>query len=373
MESYLRTFLTECPASPMTHILPIQGGPELQHLTLSQPLDASLYLTRACNLDCKTCYVNAGKRAPDELQTDQWMQVLDNLKGLGVKVVYLLGGEPLLVRGITRIIRRAKDDGFYVALSTNGLLLNENNARKLKNSGLDAMQISLDSPQAQENNELRGRFDLVLAGARIAASTGISISISTTVTDLNKSAAEMIYLANGLGAKEVNFIAVQPFGRARKQGLSLSKERGEKFLSALRSVAEQAPHVTLNGFRFYLNRDEFERAAAEASSIKGYFTCPAGRTHIAINWKGDVYGCDLLMNDAFKEGNALRDSLAEIWRNGFSLYRNWLPERCAKCPYVNSCQGGCPARSLLTEDGVDPWCPINRASHPDRRGKDQPS
>ncbi|MGC8671035.1 MAG: SPASM domain-containing protein, partial [Thermoprotei archaeon] len=207
-------------------------------------------------------------------------------------------------------------------------------------------------------------FDLALAGARIAASAGVSISISTTVTDLNKSAGKMISLAGELGAKEVNFIAVQPFGRAKKQGLSLSREKGREFLSTMRPIAEQALHVTLNGFRFYLSRDEFERAAAEASSIKGYFTCPAGRTHIAIDWKGDVYGCDLLMNETFKEGNALRDSLADIWRNGFSLYRNWLPESCAKCPYVNSCQGGCPARTVAGETEVDPWCPINRASHP---------
>lgn len=357
----------------MTHILPIQGGPELEHLTLSQPLDASLYLTRACNLNCKTCYVSAGKPAPHELQADQWMQVLDSLKELGTKVVYLLGGEPLLVKGITKIIKKAKENGFYVALSTNGLLLTEKNARELKDSGLDAIQISLDSPFPHENDELRGSFDLALAGARIATPVSISISISTTVTDLNKGAAEIIPLARELGAEEVNFIAVQPFGRAREEGLSLSKERGKEFLSALRPFGEHGPNVTLNGFRFYLSEEEFKEAAEKTSSINGYFTCPAGRTHMAVDWKGDVYGCDLLMDDEFKEGNALRDSLVDIWKNGFSLYRRWLPQGCTRCPYARSCQGGCPARSLAAKTDVDPWCPISRAARPSTSGKGRPS
>ncbi len=363
----------ECPASPMSHILPIQGGPELQHLTLAQPLDASLYLTRACNLDCKTCYVSAGKAAPHELQADQWMRILDELKGIGVRVVYLLGGEPLLVRGITKIVRKAKQEGFYVALSTNGLLLTEKNAKELKSSGLDAMQISLDSPNPYENDELRGGFDMALKGARTAASAGISISISTTVTDLNKSAAEMIPLAEQLGAKEVNFIAVQPFGRARERGLFLSRERGRELLSALSSFHEGGLNVTLNGFRFYLSEAEFGRAAEEISSIKGYFTCPAGKTHVVIDWNGDVYGCDLLMDEKFKEGNALRDSLADVWRNGFSLYKNWLPEGCAKCPYAASCQGGCPARSVVAKTDIDPWCSVNPSARPNTLDKGQPS
>ncbi len=59
--------------------------------------------------------------------------------------MYLLGGEPtLLIKrgGLLRIIGHAKDLGFYVSMSTNGTLINKENALQLKKAGLDQVQVS---------------------------------------------------------------------------------------------------------------------------------------------------------------------------------------------------------------------------------------
>lgn len=79
------------------------------------------------------------------MNVDDWLHILDKLRDLEVKYVYLLGGEPTLLikRGLLRIISHAKDLGLYVSMSTNGTLINRENALQLKRAGLDQVQVSL--------------------------------------------------------------------------------------------------------------------------------------------------------------------------------------------------------------------------------------
>ncbi len=95
-------YLDECPASPLSHILAlrssVEGGNELPYLGLDSINDVTIYLTHACNLSCKHCYLSAGKPLSRELSVDDWLLILDKLRDLGgVKYVYLLGGEPMLL------------------------------------------------------------------------------------------------------------------------------------------------------------------------------------------------------------------------------------------------------------------------------------
>jgi MoaA/NifB/PqqE/SkfB family radical SAM enzyme len=115
-------------------------------------------------------------------------------------VLYLLGGEPLLVRGLPRLIKRAKDEGMYVALSTNGIILNERYIELLKSS-VDAIKVSLDSSDPAENDALRGGFHMALRGASRAASAGIITSISCTVTEINPRALGIVELARNVESK----------------------------------------------------------------------------------------------------------------------------------------------------------------------------
>jgi len=209
---------------------------------------------------------------------------------------------------LLRLIKRAKDEGMYVALSTNGIILNERYVELLKSSGLHAIQVSLDSSDPAENDALRGSFHMALRGASSAASASITTSISCTVTEINPRALGIVELAMNVGVKEVSFIALQQLGRARGR-LSLSHKRASDFLRALSRLLSSYPHAIMNGFRFYLDEESFRLAARETASLPGFFTCPAGRTHMAIDWKGDVYGCDLLISPRYKGRSVLINSL----------------------------------------------------------------
>jgi sulfatase maturation enzyme AslB (radical SAM superfamily) len=85
-------------------------------------------LIRRCNLTCKHCYsISADRDFAGELNTEEVFEVMDDLKGFGVPVLILSGGEPLLRRDIFAIAQRAKALGFYVGLSSNGTLIDETN------------------------------------------------------------------------------------------------------------------------------------------------------------------------------------------------------------------------------------------------------
>src|SRR5210317_995755 len=105
-------------------------------------------LIRRCNLTCKHCYsISADIDFKGELNTEEVFTVMDDLKGFGVPVLILSGGEPLLRPDIFSISQRAKDMGFYVGLSTNGTLIDQHNIDAIAGIGYDYVGISIDGTQ----------------------------------------------------------------------------------------------------------------------------------------------------------------------------------------------------------------------------------
>ena len=89
-------------------------------------------LIRRCNLTCQHCYsISADRDFSGELSTSEVFAVMDDLRGFGVPVLILSGGEPLLRADIFDIAARAKTLGFYVGLSSNGTLIDAEMAARL--------------------------------------------------------------------------------------------------------------------------------------------------------------------------------------------------------------------------------------------------
>src|SRR5262249_49203329 len=78
---------------------------------LAGPLIAWIEITRACNLPCKHCYINAGKARRHELSTDEVKRLLDDLKAHGVFCVVFLGGEPFIRPDFLELVRYAHELG----------------------------------------------------------------------------------------------------------------------------------------------------------------------------------------------------------------------------------------------------------------------
>jgi radical SAM protein with 4Fe4S-binding SPASM domain len=355
-------FLTECPATPLSHLTDGTKGLAVEGV----PYQVSAYVTRACNLRCLHCYISAGRPLPDELSYEEWSHALSELADLGTKVLYILGGEPMLRRDIYDIISSASGLGMKVSMSTNGTLIGKREAVRLRESGLSEVQVSLDGPSEAINDSIRppGSFRAAISAIRYLKEAGLRVTIGVTLFSANEAYVKsMIDLARDLGVDDITFEALAPFGRAIVNGLQ--RPSGNIWRTIL-TLAAGSPRISLSSMRFLMPTDLLQESYRKAKELLGkgsYQTCPAGRSRMVIDANGDVYGCELLIGLMKPEGNVRRDSIKELWRSGFRDLRqrdvsNVLP--CSSCTMYELCRGGCPARALQryrTLRAPDPLCP----------------
>lgn len=123
------------------------------------PESALIELCFKCNLNCKHCgsSLNAYKksRKGEPLSLTEFYSAIDDLKGLGGKRIGLVGGEPLLYENWEEVAKYASDRNFYVSMISNGMIIDDEMAHKIKKCGIALVALSLDGPETY-HNELRG-------------------------------------------------------------------------------------------------------------------------------------------------------------------------------------------------------------------------
>lgn len=145
-------------------------------------------VTDRCNLRCTYCMPPQGIRAKPRaaiLRFDEVVRVARVASEMGVTKVRLTGGEPLVRRGLPRLVHAlaALPRIESVAMTTNGVLLSRF-ARLLRAAGLGSVNMSLDSlvPERFARITLRDHFDRVLAGLDAALAAGfVPLKINTVV------------------------------------------------------------------------------------------------------------------------------------------------------------------------------------------------
>jgi len=336
-------------------------------------------VTYACNLRCKHCYATAGKPLPDELTTEEALETIDKLDRMGVTIIAFSGGEPLVREDIFELTRYAADKGIYVAIATNGTLITEKMARKMRESGISYVQISLDG--RKETHEafrgIRGCYDRTVDGIKNAVKEGFFVNVSMTVTKYNyRDVPAVVELCERLGVDwfmHYNFI---PTGRGREiVDADITPEQREELLKylyernnnskiSLLSTAPQFARVALQcqgsivPTHFY-NVNAEKRLRQLAEFIGG---CGAGRFYFAIKANGDIQPCVFF---PLKVGNVREDDLEELWLHNpvFEDLRDKdILEGCGNCRYRYVC-GGCRARAYNYFGDYlkpDPGCVNNR-------------
>ncbi len=318
-------------------------------------------VTYACNLHCKHCYATAGKALDDELTTDEALEVIDKLDRLGVTVIAFSGGEPLVRKDIFELTEYAAEKGIYVAMATNGTLITENVARKMKESGVGYVQISLDGRKETHDKfrGIKGCYDRAVEGIRNAVKAGLFVNVSMTVTKYNYQDVEhVVRLCEELGVNwfmHYNFI---PTGRGREIAKAdITPEQREELLKylyqknqgsniSLLSTAPQFARIALQcegsiiPTHFY-NVETGNRLRELAEFIGG---CGAGRFYFAIRANGDIQPCVFF---PLKVGNVREDDLEDLWLHNHvfeDLRDKNIIEGCGSCIYRYVC-GGCRARA----------------------------
>lgn len=252
-------------------------------------------VTYRCNAKCVMC---SAKKLHDpkrkEMTLDERKMVWEQAKKLGVIHTQFTGGEPM-VMGIEWLEQAIKDltpKKFLVCMSTNAAFLTEEKIRRLKEAGMDTIQMSVDSLNFSEHDRIRGlkdNLDHIIKMAKYGRSLGMAIGMGAVVGRNNLK--EMW--------KRLKFV--------RKLDVFLP----------LNPVSSRDNWET-EDFQSFREEDvkEYERLLAESDvrsdtyfNFYGHSGCPSGE-RIYITAYGDVQPCPHLQ---WSFGNVREEPLKVIW------------------------------------------------------------
>jgi len=274
----------------------------------ARPLLGTLIVTYRCDLRCAMCDLPTRGDRRKELDTDGLRGVLDGMRDLGVLGVGITGGEPLLRADLLDLVRHGTEQGLLMHLNTNGTLVTDEIARGLAAHGAASVNVSLDGPDAETHDRLRGQkgsFDRVLrAAARLCAVPRRSYRV-TLVCALGASNGDrtgrLLERARDLGVDSVSFLPVHDFP-ANRVAATCGTDAATADL-----IARSEGDPLLDNSRAYL--DLFARAyRGEPNPVP----CTAPRTSVVVDCYGEVYPC-VPLNAARRPVG--RGDVRQVWRS----------------------------------------------------------
>lgn len=331
-------------------------------------------LTEGCNLKCVHCRATAQPvRSRDELSTEKAFQVIDELADFAKPLLILTGGEPLYRPDFFEIAEYATQRGLSVAMASNGTLITEDIARKIKEVGIKRVAISFDGPNSSIHDKFRGlegSFEQALQGARNVKKQGIQLQFNTTITSHNADYLEdMIELSKQNNVDALHLFMLVPVGCGVQivESNMLSSSRYEEVLEWFYERSQEvdfeiratcAPHY----YRIMRQKakEKGERVTVQshgmAAVTKG---CLAGTSVCFISHKGDIQPCGYL---PIKAGSIIEQHFSDIWIDSplFQQLRDpkLIEGKCGQCEYINVCSG-CRARAYYDTNNFlseEPYC-----------------
>ncbi len=339
-------------------------------------------LIRRCNLTCKHCYsISADTHFPGELDREEIFDVIDDLKAFHVPVLILSGGEPLLRPDIFDIAHRAKDRGFFTALSTNGTLINKENIEAIRDVGFNYVGISIDGIRETHDSfrQMVGSFDASIAGLRLCHEQGIKTGLRFTMTQDNaEELPQMLQLMDDEGVDKFYFSHLNYAGRGNKNretDVFLQTTRWAMDLLFDRALADvksgkQTEFVTGNNDAdgVYLLQWVAKHFPNQYAHIRAKL----------VQWGGNSSGVNVANIDNlgnvhpdtmwwhYNLGNVKDRKFGDIWQDtsdpimaGLKSKPRQVGGRCGRCKDFDICDGNTRIRALqLTGDAwaEDPAC-----------------
>ncbi len=281
---------------------------------MNRPREVIISITNRCNLKCRMCDIPSNR--VEELSTSHWKQVIKDAASSGANAIVFSGGEPLLREDIFELITFTKNNSMGACLTSNGSLIQDDIARKLKQCGIDVVNISVEGPK-RIHDYLRGRgmFNRATGALEILMKHKVEATVAATVSRYNyKYLPYVMEVAHLCGATTVKF---QPFS-----GIFLSNsDRGEDFLISDREIKKLEKIIN--------NIIELSRNYAISTNPGGYLAtipfylakkhidiskgCAALENSCPINCNGDIYPCWVLTGKDNLLGNVREDTFLQIW------------------------------------------------------------
>ena len=338
---------------------PLWTEPERE--ALEAPVEAHLTVTKRCNLACTHCYQESTPLlGATDLTYEAWLPRLDALARARVFHVAIGGGEALTRPDLLSIAEAARDRGITPNLTTNGILVTEDFARRAAtlfgqiNVSIDVMPPHVLFGADKATPGMEAARTLVRAGVRV----GVNLVVARANFD---AVADVVAWAADNGLVEVELLRLKPTGRARARYLveRLTRAQRERLFPLALELAQRhgipvkldcsaAPFVACHG------PDPERMAQYEVAG------CIGGLSLLGIDERGRTSACSFYPghdDDVLDLERGWDDSAAYA---PFRDYATTAAEPCRSCAYLMTCRGGCRAVALFLtgrEDTPDPECP----------------
>lgn len=336
-------------------------------------------VTRSCNLKCMHCYANSeNKKYDGELTTEEALGLIDEMAEMKVPVILFSGGEPLVRHDIFQLAEYAISKGIRVTFSTNGTLIDQETARRIKELGVGYVGISLDGIGDVHDYFRRkeGAFDAAVRGVRNCMEQGQKVGLRFTMNRHNIEQLPLIFqLMEEEGIQRACFYHLVYSGRGSlqddisheetRQALDLIFEKAQEFTR--RGIQKELLTVDNHADGVYLYMKALEQNEEKAASILKKLQMNGGnRTGIAIcniDHRGNVHPDQFTPSITF--GNVKETRFRDIWHGtdpileGLRNRKTLLTGRCASCKYLDICNGNFRSRALAVHGQLwaeDPAC-----------------
>ena len=326
----------------------------------SPPLWLLAELTYRCPLQCPYCSNPVEMAAAgEELDTEDWLRVLRQARGLGAAQLGFSGGEPLVRQDLEVLVAEARTLGFYSNLITSGVGLTGDRVRSLREAGLDHIQVSFQSSEPEVSALLSGSpkaFAHKLEMAQAVKAAGYPMVLNFVLHRHNIDQTEQILqLAHELGADYVELANTQYHGWAllNREQLMPTREQLQRAEQVTNAWREAHP----DGMRIYFVVPDYYEERPKPC-MNGW-----AQMFLAVTPDGVALPCHSARNLPLEFPNVQQQDLQSIWRHSdaFNAYRgfDWMREPCRSCPEKERDFGGCRCQAFaLTGDAAqaDPVC-----------------
>jgi MoaA/NifB/PqqE/SkfB family radical SAM enzyme len=330
-------------------------------------------VTRACDLACRHCRAEAVPQAsPQELTTSEGLQLLEALAEFGSPLPHLVltGGDALKRHDLFELIAAARGLGFAVSVAPSATpLLTPDALKRLRESGVDAISLSLDGSNAERHDSIRGiggTYDRTVAAARVAREHQLPFQVNTLVCEETIDDLPTIYeqvVAMGAARWSLFFLVTVGRGEVLAPITPARAERLLEWVSTLGGRPGSGKPVVTTTEAPHLRRITSQRrrhapggdspAANHGAGIRD------GNGIMFISHVGEICPSGFL---EIPTGNVRSDDVVDVYRSSPLFTQLRAPElfadRCGRCEFHFVC-GGSRARAYASSGnplGQDPLC-----------------
>jgi radical SAM protein with 4Fe4S-binding SPASM domain len=307
-------------------------------LKLNVPLSVHLDLTYRCNERCIHCYLDHDDHG--EMTTAEIKDLLDQMADAGVFYLTFSGGEILMRRDFFEILEHARTRTFCIKLKTNGVLIREKEAERLRALGVESVQISVYSHRPEVHDaitKMPGSFRQSIEAVRFLRKQGLHVTMANVLMVQNaQDYSGVRALATELGASFTMDPTITPMMDGDRSILELNVDK-----AALNEV-----------FRDEALVGKVEEFCAPPRGVDeealDMLPCSAGHTACYVSPYGDVYPC---VQFPLPTGNVRRTRFLDIWRDSpqfkevRSITLRDMPT-CSKCAHGATCTR-CPGLAYM--------------------------